>query len=101
MSDAELYDATRGHWKVGPRRDRAELALAVAGGTVREGFAIESWHRAGTTPYATNIHSAAPPDRWEFVGAVADETIRSRYVGRSVKRYFRQGAQSPVRYVNC
>ena len=55
MSDDELYDATRGHWKVGPRRDRAELALAVAKGVVREVFVIESWHRAGTTRSVTEI----------------------------------------------
>lgn len=101
MSDDELYDATRGHWKVGPRRERAELAMAVAGGIVREVFAIDSWHAAGTTPYATQIHSEAPTDRWEFVGAPADEAIRSKYVGRAVKGYFTQGGQNPIRYVNC
>jgi len=104
MSDDELYDATRGHWKLGPRRELAELALAVVAGVVHEVYRIESWHRAGTTPSATAIHTSAPPDRWEFVGKPAEEALRSKYVGRSVKGvkgYFSQGNQNPIRYVNC
>ena len=101
MSEDELYDATRGHWKVGPRRERAELALAVAGGVVREVFVIKAWHLAGTTPSLTRIHSHAPVDRWEFVGALANQAVRSKYIGRSVKGYFTKGSQNPIRYVNC
>jgi hypothetical protein len=101
MSDLELYDATRGHWRVGLRRERADLALAIAGGIVREVFEIGGWHPAGTTSSATSIHGAAPPDRWEFVGRLAPETIRRKYVGDSVKSYFAQGNQNPIRYVNC
>src|SRR5688500_1455684 len=88
MSDDELYDATRWHWKVGPRRKRAELAFAVAGGVVREVYRSASWHPAGTTPSVTDTHSTAPPDRWEFIGATADDAIRTKYVGGSVKHYF-------------
>lgn len=101
MSADELYDATRGHWKVGPRRDAPELALSVAKGTVREVYEIDSWHPAGTTPYATQIHRRAPPDRWEFVGRVADGETRAKYRNRSVRQYFTRGNQNPIRYVNC
>lgn len=101
MSDDELYDATRGHWKVRPDRHDARLALAVADGIVREVYEIDSWHPAGTTPSRTAIHSAAPPDRFEFGGRVADEAMRTKYVGRSVRHYFTQGSQNPIRYVNC
>jgi hypothetical protein len=101
MSDVELYEATRGHWRAGPRRERADLALAVAGGIVREVFEIDGWHPAGTTPNATSIHGAAPPDRWEFVGRLAAEAVRTKYVGGSVKSYFTPGNQNPIRYVNC
>lgn len=99
MSDDELYDATRGHWKVGKRRDTVALAMAVATGIVREVYVIDRWHRAGTTSSATSIHASAPADRWEFTGRVADEEIRSKYVGRSVRDYFAKGNRSPFRYV--
>ena len=101
MSRGALYEATRGHWKVGPRRERAELAMAVADGIVREVYEIDAWHPAGTTPEAARVHREAPPDRWEFTGRVADESIRRRYIGGSVKDYFRRGNQNPFAYVNC
>lgn len=100
MSDVALYEATRGHWRIGPRRDGAEYAFAVHQGVVLEVYSIERWQPAGTTPSATR---PGPDDlgRWEFVGRRAPQEIRSKYVGRSVKRYFKQGNQSPIRYVNC
>jgi hypothetical protein len=101
MSRDELYEATRGHWKVGRRRERADLALAVAGGIVRGVFVIDSWHPAGTTPSRTDVHREAPPDRWEFVGHPAERDIDAKYLHRSVRRYFRKGNQNPIRYVNC
>lgn len=101
MSSDELYDATRGHWKVTPDRHDARLALAVADGIVREVYEIHSWHQAGTTLSATDIHTTAPSDRMEFVGRVADAKTRNKYIGRSVAHYFSYGNQNPIRYVNC
>ena len=101
MSREALYEATRGHWKMGTRRERAELAMAVAGGIVREVYDIDGWHQAGSTPPAVPVHREAPPDRWEFTGSVAADSVRSKYLGRSVKGYFRRGSRTPFRYVNC
>jgi hypothetical protein len=54
MSDAELYEATRGIWVVpGPRRDNAKYAMAVYQGVVREVYRIDGWYPAGTTHYPT------------------------------------------------
>lgn len=102
MSAQELYEATRGIWKLSARRTKARFAFAVFEGVVRDVFEIESWHTAGTTPYTTR-----PTDgwegstRWEFIGRVADAEIREHYVDGSVAKYFRQGQRSPVVYVNC
>lgn len=101
MSAGELYEATRGVWKLGDRRHGARYALAVFEGVVREVYAIEKWHRAGTLPYATRTaEEVNRPDRWEFSGQVAPERVRERYVNRSVESYFKHGQQSPVLYVN-
>ena len=43
----------------------------------------------------------ADPKRWEFVGTIAPEKIRSKYKDRSVARYQKPGAQNPIMYVNC
>ena len=57
MSARELYDATRGVWKLGRRREGAQLALAVESGAVREVYEIHEWHPAGST----NIRSSGRP----------------------------------------
>jgi hypothetical protein len=101
MSPAELYDATRGMWRIGPKAKRAALAFAVFHGVVREVYTIKSWHRAGTTPYHARSVAEPRPGRWEFLGEPADAAVRNQYVGRSVQRYFKQGLQSPVVCVNC
>lgn len=101
MSAIELYEATRGVWKVGPRRQHARYAFAVFEGVVREVYVIDAWHGAATTEYRTrdatklNTHQ-----RFEFVGRVAED-IRSTYVGGSVAHCFKQGRRSPVVYANC
>jgi uncharacterized protein len=102
MPGDEPYDGTRGCWKLGSRRAKARLALAVFHGIVREVYQIESWHQAGTTEYRSErFRHRKPSSRCEFVGAVAEAGVRERYFGKSVKEYFRQGQQSPVVYVNC
>jgi uncharacterized protein len=40
MNEMELYDATRGIWKVGPLRERAKYAFAVFEGVIREVYEI-------------------------------------------------------------
>ncbi len=103
MEDAELYEATRGTWKLGHKRERARFAFSVFHGVVRAAYQIETWQPGGTTPYHTRVfENAIPtPGRWEFVGSPAEESIRHQYLGRSVQHYFAKGLQSPVVYVNC
>jgi hypothetical protein len=102
MPEHELYEATRGVWKLGTRRDSAKYALAVFERVARQVYEIDSWHRAGTTAYKTRTQESVDrPDRWEFTGHIASEDLRSRYVGSSVAAYFPKGLQSPVVYVNC
>lgn len=102
ITSEALYEATRGIWKVGQRRETAKYAIAVFEGVVREVYSIESWHRAGTTQYTTrDISPNAHTGRWEFLGAEAPDPVRRRYVGRSVRSYLKRGMQSPVVYAGC
>lgn len=102
MSSQDLYEATRGVWRLGERREMAEYALAVFEGVVREVYEIEEWHEAGTTDYSSRPdHDVNVPGRWEFTGRVAAESVRDKYVGKSVAAYFSRGQQNPVVYVNC
>lgn len=102
MTEEELYEATRGVWKLGARCTKAQYAFAIFEGVVREVYEINSWHPAATTPYATRDAAQLKTNkRREFLGHAAAATIRDAYVGRSVAEQFRQGLQSPVVYVNC
>ena len=101
MSARELYDATRSAWKVGDRADAARIALPVYDGVVREVYEITDWLPGGSTFNSrTDGRRAMRDGRWEFVGVIADEKIRKRYVNRYVGHHFKPGAQNPISYVN-
>lgn len=102
MSADELYEATRGVWKLSERRRGVTHAFAVFESVVRAVYLVSAWHPAGTTPYqyrpASEVMVAG---RWEFTGTPAPPEKWSRYVGHSVAAYFKKGAQSPIAYVNA
>ncbi len=101
MSPEELYDATRGVWKVAIERcRRARYALSIANGVVQEVYEVQSWHPANTTGYASGrvIEMPRYAGRWEFVGRVAASAIRDKYLGRPMQ--FAYGSMSPVLYLN-
>jgi len=101
MTPSELYDATRSAWKVGAQREKARYAFAVYEGVIREVYRISAWLRAGTTFAVQNGGRArSRPGRHEFVGTLAAEELRRRYVNRYVGDEFEPGAQNPVKYVN-
>jgi hypothetical protein len=97
MSADALYEATRGWWAIGERRNKADHACAVSRGVVREVYRIHRWRlrRKGDPGYS----SADVRPRWGFEGAVSTELRELR--NTDVTRYFSQGNSNPVRYVNC
>lgn len=102
MSSLELYEITRGIWKVGPRRASVKYAMAVFEGIVREVYEVQEWNPALSIAYSTRDLSERDREgRWEFSGRVAADNIRGNYRLRSVRSYFRRGNQSPTVYVNC
>jgi hypothetical protein len=97
MSPLELYEATRGVWKVGPAREQVQYALAVYQGIVQEVYQVGAWLQGGSTYYDTRV--IAPDEvRWEFVGTVAEPDVRNTYRYHSVEDFFPTGAQNPVTY---
>ena len=101
MTPVELYDVTRGVWKVGSRRERAKYAFAVFAGVIREVYEIKAWMPAGSTLSSRSPEDLNDPERWEFVGRLASNAMRRRYVDRWIGHRFRQGSQNPIKYVNC
>ena len=101
ISDLALYEATRGVWRLGPRRDGIRYVLAVLEGIVHEVYEVHGWQPAGTAAYETRTFDAVTlRGRWEFIGVRAANDVRQRYVGKSVRDHLPRGAQNPVTYVN-
>jgi len=97
MSPEELYEVTRGIWKVGEAsRNKVEFAMSIYQGIVLEVYRIEQWYPAGTLKYKTRDSSDFKNSgRWEFSGSVAKD-IRDEYLDFSVGK----AGQNPIRYVN-
>lgn len=107
MSDEELYDATRGIWKLGERRKGAKYVFAVFQGIILDVYKIKGeWHPAGTT-FANStrsdmIRDNIAPERlgdWEFIREPVENGIREKYLLKSAKHYLT--SRNPIRYVEC
>jgi|GEM_PF-5122643 len=94
-SARDVYDATRGHWRIGATsRELAEVALGVVDGVVRSAFEIDGWRR---TADDAKLPSKIDDDsRWYFEGRETEQT-RS-WIGKSVRHLAPpKGAANPVR----
>ncbi|MCA1025025.1 hypothetical protein LCM23_02905 [Cytobacillus kochii] len=98
MTDVELYDATRGMWRIGDDREKASYVFAVFDGIVHEVYKILAWFPAGST--FNTRGSFDEESRWEFVGQIAEEEVRCKYIRKSVEHYLTRSAQNPIKYVN-
>lgn len=101
MSEIELYDVTRGCWK---RKiasvEKADYALAVVYGIVKEVYQIDKWFPAEnevreTIPY----NEAVDAGRIIFKGRTANEEIRKKYLDHSVAGLFKRGEVAPVKVI--
>ena len=106
MSPIDLYEATRGVWKLGDRREEAEYAFPIADGKILEVYKIQSWHPAGSTAYFTrgqhtNTYGELNIEgRVEFIGVLAAGHIRQKYINQDITHYFKQGSANPTIYLN-
>lgn len=89
LSDEELYDATRGHWRVGAetRRHTAHV-FGFESWIIRSAYVVESWFPS---------KQGGEGDRWGFVGHVNQDL--DRYIGTSVQHLFKPGARPYIRKV--
>jgi Uncharacterized protein conserved in bacteria len=98
MTPIELYDTTRGSWKLGENRNKAKYAFAIYNGTIQEVYEIKGWFKGGDT--LRSFEGYGIEDRWEFVGKLAPQDMRKKYNGKSVANEFPKGSQNPIVYLN-
>ena len=100
MTPLELYEVTRGYWKIGVDRGKVRLAMPVYAGVVREVYEIQAWFPARSTFTIRPTDEPTDPTRWEFVGRVAADPLRRKYLHHSVAHYFSKSSQNPILYLN-
>lgn len=100
ISSGELYDSTRGIWTISkPRAENAKYVFAVYKGVVKEVYEPNEWHKECMTEY--KFRQPEPTkrgNRFEFVGELADEDIRDKYIGKTMPD---PQVRFPIRYYNC
>ena len=94
-----IYDATRGVWKIDPKRAaKVNLVLAHRKGLVVGAFRPTKWLPATKENFAWLTSDM--PGRWGFDGIEAEPSTAPNYLSKRVPdRYRRKGAANPVRFV--
>lgn len=103
LTALELYDVTRGCWKRKIESVKsAKYALATFKGQVVEVYDIDHWCPAcelnrKTIPFDAEVEK----NRIGFFGVVANEKLREKYIGKSVKNFFKKGEVDPVKLIKA
>ena len=101
MSDLALYETTRGYWRRTIQSlENYNYALAVVHKKVIEVYKIDKWQKSGIIPMKTR-KTKTVDHRVGFVGKVADENIRSRYINKDVSKLYKQGESSPIKTISA
>jgi hypothetical protein len=85
MTPTELYEVTRKSWIMSQSKlPKIKYAVAAAAGLTREVYSITKWYPV--------------ENRWAFIGEVAPEEIRKKYVNKQYEQ--KKGAANPISYFN-
>lgn len=95
VSEADLYDMTRGNWRIGEKsRNAARIALGISDGIIRSAYVVDYWGNS-TERYAPDVAKGFE-GRSYFSGKRSNES--DKWIGLSVRHLApAQGAANPVR----
>lgn len=112
MTAFDLYEATRGYWRVNiAKAEKVNYVFSVYGGIVLEVYQVSGWFEelatmmhsrpeASDNPYDSDCdEEGAGSKRYEFVGRIAPEVIRKKYLFKSVEDFYSNGKRNPIRYI--
>lgn len=93
MSKEELFKVTSFSWRLALEKARqVDYVFSIYQGIIVEIYKPIEWYEVKDID--------TDPNRIAFHGEAAEETIRDRYIGKSVKHYFKQGESNPCKYIN-
>jgi hypothetical protein len=89
ITKEELFRVTSFCWRLSlENATQVNYVFSIYQGTVLEVYKPISWYK--------DIDS----NRIAFNGEVAESTIREKYIGKTVKHYFKPGESNPCKYIN-
>ena len=99
MPSDKLYDYTRGCWKRKIESvNQADYALCVVYGIVKEVYRIDRWVPASEAEFTTRKYDPEKyADRIAFIGDIAENGIRNKYIGKSVTNLYKNGEADPLK----
>lgn len=99
MTEDELYDITRGYWKIDIKKAKhADYAISVYEGIIKEVYKIEKWLPAELIRRTTLPDAEVRKGRYGFDGKVAEKEIRDKYIDKSIASLYKRGEANPIKY---
>ena len=87
-----VYQATKEAWVISEsKRKEVKYALAEFQGIIISAFEISHWYSIETNNNSNN-------NRWGFEGTEAPESIKEKYVNKSIMFAKKRGAANPIRF---
>lgn len=96
-NDDALYHATRHSWRVSYEKViHYGYVLAVIDGNVKEVYKVKQWNQVRPED-VWGIDNNKAAWRFEFVGEVADDSIREKFINKTIPfKYRKPGMAAPV-----
>ena len=105
ISDNELYEVTRGYWRIDMKRAlEAQFVFATYKGLIKAIYKPNRWIKVtedkNTLKEAPRVNQYDPKrlDRIYFVGEKAEKEIEEMYLNKEISYYIRN-SQNPVLYI--
>ena len=94
-----IYEATKETWTIDKRKlNRLKYVLSEYRGLIVEVFEVEEWYEKERGYLPSSKKFGQTKIGYGFVGKIADNNIRNRYVNKSISHIKRRGAASVIRY---
>ena len=95
-----LYEASRGSWVMNyDEAQEIEYALPVHDGKIIEVYKVVKWLGEGEVMRDPKYVDPSENKRCDFVGNIADNDVRRKYVGNTVKELYEWPKQNSVRII--
>ena len=95
-----LYEASCGSWVMNyDEAQELDYAIPVHDGKIIEVYKVVKWCHENEVMRNPVYVEPSKSERCDFVGRKADDDIRNKYIGNTVKEMYEHPKQNPVRII--